>query len=1427
MGSCTSCNNKQKKSYDKYQQLEIMLDPAEQISFDKSVRKFKVQFQKIKVKNVPSVNSYVHVNFDNQHAFETPLQKNQNFNGAWKINHEFVYEISDERLKKEAYVLFIIKDKQGIDLGKVKISLQLIATGPYHHDIQIHWKQVSPELKKQDEDLKDVGSFPGRLQFDLKMSQEIKFEILPKSLTCKMYEDVAETYKLTQQYNSLQRQTLIQQSSTQPGIKQNSTGQISLEKYFKYQDDGVKHPLSHFKPVSGNRNLKNDENQQDGLMTKNIDLKFIDKIGHSNNNQTNNTNGGIVNANINNLNVSGELQNQLKKAEDDNKKVSQNQIDNINQYVHDNTDIQQIRKSVFDIEQQQFLAEEEFDPNLMEEKRRRIKPEGKTSLFNNIINNDIFYYDDNQQQKMMSEKNMISWEYLGLASEQIPDILMELYSKDISNTTIQIQIWGVQPNQQVLDYIANNQEDTQNQIQMPLFEMSIVGECYIGLTKFLITQPEYKLNNKGEIISERRNHFSEVLRKDGIAVGQIEGDFIIINNHFLKQMVLGVMTQDGIRKNSSAIYQPVISDPKQQFDPVDELTQAKDQLLDVVFKHQKKIGMEKIRLKRDIKKNIQIIQDLLSQKHKQSVHSFYYKNREELYKSQSLLIELANHLYEYADEDDQVYLKPLYYDCLKLIMNRGEFNLETIGFSDEFKIFIDRNFNVKNMNKKQKELYKIFKKKLKIGLEYQQLMYHTLDICLKKINIKALIEQEQQFIENFLALAYFKITKFREKILEIIIRKDDESKIPEWRGTERQLEDSGHLYKSLQKQNQTQLNQHTKYFQSFFDWDQGFYQYMLSTLEGDANEQQLISIINQEEWQKKIGKRGIAFFFFLNEWAKYVSNTVIVNEQLPWYDLPGYKQIIKAFLLEMKSRDLDKYPDALKNASVSLLHNEKLLNIMNDYINKHFARTQDTIEKLHLLYSEKKKKEMQRLKKFHKTKSNLQTLKEQLQKRKEQNQYLAEAQKLLNQQKLRRFKSNFVKSAQKVKRKGLLEQAIEQCQPEYDYKVQQPNTDESSLLENASQILNNSSISRNLASKYHMSVKGNALNNQKIDNIDKMHPHTTSVIKDFDEPDLEQQEASDPLEVQQLRRYSNPNQDLQMIQLKNRPYQQQINNETEFISGELKLKKKNSSLNDHEHDSRVDFLNNLNNLNNFNGFNSLKTVENEPNTNNNYHNIQENNKQFNHVKNFIMPERYQSVNQRPTYLDKNNQRENLINTIQQNKLLQTNMTASRERQKTSQLVSNNNPSQYNKQLYNNSPQIGDMFQYSRKFSHQEFTPVKFKEFSAEQQTTMLKKNFLKENPFLIKKNAGYIDAKNEPQIREMTIQQIESQYIKYLDDSMQEYKKVKETYLSWYAQNLNLISHLPPNTQKKIMMELMVPDIKIQQSMDEGERNISDNWTAD
>lgn len=44
------------------------------------------------------------------------------------------------------------------------------------------------------------------------------------------------------------------------------------------------------------------------------------------------------------------------------------------------------------------------------------------------------------------------------------------------------------------------------------------------------------------------------------------------------------------------------------------------------------------------------------------------------------MIELADHLINYADEVDE-HLRESYYKCLKMILNRGEFNLENIGFS--------------------------------------------------------------------------------------------------------------------------------------------------------------------------------------------------------------------------------------------------------------------------------------------------------------------------------------------------------------------------------------------------------------------------------------------------------------------------------------------------------------------------------------------------------------------------------------------------------------------------------------------------------------------------------------------------------------------------------------------------------------------------
>ena len=43
-------------------------------------------------------------------------------------------------------------------------------------------------------------------------------------------------------------------------------------------------------------------------------------------------------------------------------------------------------------------------------------------------------------------------------------------------------------------------------------------------------------------------------------------------------------------------------------------------------------------------------------------------------------MELADYLLNYADEVDE-YLRESYYKCLKMIVNRGEFNLDNMGFN--------------------------------------------------------------------------------------------------------------------------------------------------------------------------------------------------------------------------------------------------------------------------------------------------------------------------------------------------------------------------------------------------------------------------------------------------------------------------------------------------------------------------------------------------------------------------------------------------------------------------------------------------------------------------------------------------------------------------------------------------------------------------
>ena len=86
-------------------------------------------------------------------------------------------------------------------------------------------------------------------------------------------------------------------------------------------------------------------------------------------------------------------------------------------------------------------------------------------------------------------------------------------------------------------------------------------------------------------------------------------------------------------------------------------------------------------------------------------------------------------------------------------------------------------------------------------------------------------------------------------------------------------------------------------------------------------------MLGDKDWIRRISKRGIAFYFFLSEWSKIVTKTIVTKDQVPWQDLPGYNTLIKSFLIELKRKDVKHYPEALISLSISLLKNEKLLSV--------------------------------------------------------------------------------------------------------------------------------------------------------------------------------------------------------------------------------------------------------------------------------------------------------------------------------------------------------------------------------------------------------------------------------------------------------------------------------------------------------------------
>jgi len=577
----------------------------------------------------------------------------------------------------------------------------------------------------------------------------------------------------------------------------------------------------------------------------------------------------------------------------------------IREFVSNPMDINEERKSV--VTPQDSLENSTVDRNLTRSMLTQSTTDKSRAL--------------NASLSLPSVKKDMTWEENTEDSTQGANLEIEVCMRELTSGNFQFFLWSCREG----DVPNVNAPDDADESKEIYIDHKLVAECYITMTKFFFHQAEMNFGEdnfkapgipgKEENSEEpkksgqtRVSKFKEKLWHQGKAVGEMVGEFTLKNTSFYRQMIIGVRNETGIQKvgsmynmskeSAASLGNGKSADVKE----IQKLEGYKEEFKSILLNLSKAniVPKTRVKLMDDLREVLHYSAKTLRNLNQNFALSFVDSN-DNLLATQRTLIHLAKNYMEYCEEV-VITIRPMVYENLTLLINRSEFDLNCMGFGDSS--------NAKGQNKLDAKLYQ---KKIDICLEFEALLLLMLGKVQPKINDKGLPEKEKEFVENFVAHAYFKIPEFRKKLLTWVTKEDEKLPIQEWRGAEWVIDERPE-------------SQKIQYFASMFDWEKNFYGHIKNTEGGQNNYETLRKILEDKELQEKISKKGVAFYLFLTEWANQVERTIVTKEQVPWPDIPGYTTLIKSFLLDLKTKDVRRYPEAMVQASCSLLRNDKLLN---------------------------------------------------------------------------------------------------------------------------------------------------------------------------------------------------------------------------------------------------------------------------------------------------------------------------------------------------------------------------------------------------------------------------------------------------------------------------------------------------------------------
>ena len=284
-------------------------------------------------------------------------------------------------------------------------------------------------------------------------------------------------------------------------------------------------------------------------------------------------------------------------------------------------------------------------------------------------------------------------------------------------------------------------------------KLELAAECWISFTKLFAHDMStiYRKGNtieakstkegknfdflriKEEIYKKHLKKINESLWLCGRKVGVVQGHINISGMPTFAQLISGVNTENGvIIQNINIVEQKT----KKKDDKLPEEILRIDQLAlelknSIADKNQVTGPAREREIFTKKKEIIDSLCKILTETSRESIMSFSYTSFKSLLKSQKILIELSNHLIEYAPLV-HYNIKSLYFKCITKVINRGELD---IGYLSVIH------------SKKEK-----IKEKSKVAIKYCTMLNEVLKLALSRMNIKGVDKLTQEFIDKSLVL---------------------------------------------------------------------------------------------------------------------------------------------------------------------------------------------------------------------------------------------------------------------------------------------------------------------------------------------------------------------------------------------------------------------------------------------------------------------------------------------------------------------------------------------------------------------------------------------------------------------------------------------------------------------------------------------------